>query len=63
MIQSMSFWSLHIVILAEAVVRGTSAARALTDNALLMNSWWCFSISSADFSAMNNSVAVSWAVL
>jgi hypothetical protein len=38
--------------IAEAVVRGTSAARVLTENALFMNSWWCFSMSSAAFSAM-----------
>jgi hypothetical protein len=38
MIYSMSFWGLHILILAEAVVRETSAARVLTENALFMNS-------------------------
>jgi len=51
------------LILAEAVVRGTSAARVLTENALFMNSWRCFSMSSAAFSAMNMSSAVSWAVV
>jgi hypothetical protein len=56
----MSFWDLHlhIFILAEAVVRGTSAARVLTENALFMNSWRCFSMSSAAFTAMNKSVRI-----
>jgi hypothetical protein len=50
---------MHILILAEAVVRGTSVARVLTENALFMNSWRCFSTSSAAFSAMNKSDAMS----
>jgi len=55
----MYFWGLHILILAEAVVRGKSAARVLTENALVMNFWRCFSTSSTAFSAMNKSDAIS----
>ena len=40
-------------------MRGTSAARVLTENALFMNSWRCFSTSSAAFSAMNMSPTAS----
>jgi hypothetical protein len=45
------------------VARRTSAASALTENALFMSSWPCFSINSAAFVQQNNSAAASWAVV
>jgi hypothetical protein len=55
----MSDWGLHILIIADAVVRGRSLLRILSKKAVFMNSWLCLLISSAAFASMNASLSAS----
>jgi hypothetical protein len=54
----MSDWGLHILIIADTVVRERSLLRTCNKKALFMNYSQCFLVSSAALAAMNASLSV-----